>query len=123
MVKPRTACEGTEEFATEPQKTGRKPKESHWFRDAVARFCGTQPVDHFFTVLRSPNPQSLFYRYRLGEIARLIDVAPAPHGDVVCEQLKGKREHDRHEEQGRRRQLENEITRGIENRVQLLVAA
>ena len=45
----------------------------------------------------------LFYRDALGEIARLIDVASATHGDVVRQELQRDGHHDRREEPRRAR--------------------
>lgn len=34
-------------------------------------------------------PADLFYRHRLGQIARLVDIGALENGDMVAEQLKG----------------------------------
>src|SRR6266581_2254819 len=68
-------------------------------------------------------PESLFYRDRLGEVPRLVDVAAAAHGNVVGEELKRQHHHDRRQQLGRGRQLEHEIGRAVENRRKRVVAA
>src|ERR1041384_903297 len=58
----------------------------------------------------------LFYRHRLREVPRLIDVAPAADGDVVREQLQRDHHDDRRQQIGRLRQLEHRIARLVEDR-------
>src|SRR5438105_4600626 len=64
-----------------------------------------------------------FYRHRLGQIARLIDITSAAHGDVVGKQLQRDDEQNRNEEFRRRRNRENDIAARLENRRQLVLAA
>ena len=63
--------------------------------------------------------QALFDGHTLGEIARLVHVVPAEHGDVVGEQLQRHAGHDRHEHRDGLRDLD-EVVRDFVERVAVL---
>src|SRR5436190_7550961 len=68
-------------------------------------------------------PYGLFYRDRLREIPRLIDVAASTHGDVVREELKRYDHHDRRQQFGGMRDFDHEIALRVEHRLELVVSA
>src|SRR5215510_14181520 len=64
----------------------------------------------------------LFYRDALREIARLIDVAAAPHGYVVRQKLQRYDHEDRRQHRRRLRDLDDEVARSVEDGRKLSIA-
>src|SRR5206468_3313381 len=61
---------------------------------------------------RMPAGRRLLHRHRLGEVARLVDVAAEAHGDVVAEELERNDGDERRQELGARRHLDHVLRLG-----------
>src|SRR5437899_2043813 len=89
----------------------------------TASRCSGLSVSRNCMGLGARNPESLFYRDRLREIARLIHVAAAADRDVVRKELQREHHHDRRQELRRRRHLEHDVSLAVQQRRQLVVPA
>ena len=87
-------------------------------KDGVALFGIESRVSGSDRCLRT----LLFYRDALREIARLVDIAAAPDGDVIRQQLQRQYHRDRREHFGDARQGDDRVLCGIQHAFQRVVA-